>query len=275
MKKQNRILNVGAYQFAVSGDIEQNLSEIRNAINNAAEKDIQLLIFPECALTGYPPHDLKTSADTDFEKVQSAIEEIVYLASKNGMFIVIGSITKEKHNYYNTAILFTPDKQRFSYHKRALWGWDEENFSSENIEENSLGVFDICGLKVGIRICFEVRFPEFFRELYQKQTDLNLILFYDVSDSDNIDRYELIRSHIRTRAVENITHTLSVNTISPYQTAPTALYDKSGEPLIELKRNKSGLLTFALSIAPPTFGEEGRIQISKKLTKINFNQTEL
>lgn len=29
MEKQNRILNVGAYQFAVSGNIEQNLSEIR------------------------------------------------------------------------------------------------------------------------------------------------------------------------------------------------------------------------------------------------------
>ncbi len=29
MEKQNRILNVGAYQFAVSGNIKQNLSEIR------------------------------------------------------------------------------------------------------------------------------------------------------------------------------------------------------------------------------------------------------
>lgn len=29
MEKQNRILNVGAYQFAVSGNLEQNLSEIR------------------------------------------------------------------------------------------------------------------------------------------------------------------------------------------------------------------------------------------------------
>ncbi len=34
----------------------------------------------------------------------------------------------------------------------------------------------------GVRICYEVRFPKFFRELYKKSTDLNVILFYDVAE---------------------------------------------------------------------------------------------
>lgn len=72
--------------------------------------------------------------------------------------------------------MFHPDKQKLIYHKRALWGWDKDNFSIGDRD----GVFEINGLKVGIRICFEVRFPEFFRELYREQTDLNIILFYDV-----------------------------------------------------------------------------------------------
>lgn len=117
-------------------------------------------------------------------------------------------------------------------------------------------------MKVGIRICFEVRFPEFFRELYQAHTDLNIILFYDVSDDNDVERYELIKSHIQTRAVENITYTLSVNSIYPYQTAPTALYDRSGYPLIELIRNEEKLLVYNLEIKQPDFGEQGRKQIS-------------
>ena len=56
------------------------------------------------------------------------------------------------------------------------------------------------------RICYEIRFPEYFRELYVENTDLNVILFYDVSDRDNADRYDLIRAHVRMRAVENVCH---------------------------------------------------------------------
>ena len=70
------------------------------------------------------------------------------------------------------------------------------------------------------------------------KTDLNIVLFYDVSDRDDIERYDLIKSHIRMRAVENVTYTLSVDAISPYQTAPTALYDRSGYSWIELKKNE-------------------------------------
>ena len=47
------------------------------------------------------------------------------------------------------------------------------------------GIFEIAGISVGVRICFEVRFPEYFRELYARKTDLNVVLFYDVSDVDD------------------------------------------------------------------------------------------
>ena len=88
-----------------------------------------------------------------------------------------------------------------------MWGWDRDNFcvGSES------GIFEIDECKVGVRICFEVRFPEFFRELYMDRTNINIILFYDVADTDDEERYDLIKAHIRTRAVENVTYTLTVD----------------------------------------------------------------
>ena len=77
----------------------------------------------------------------------------------------------------------------------------------------------------------------------------------------------MIKSHIRTRAVENVTYTLSVDTISPYQTAPTALYDKSGSSLIELKRNEESLLVYDFENMQSDFGEQGREQISDWLMR--------
>lgn len=94
---------------------------------------------------------------------------------------------------------------------------------------------------------------------------MNIILFYDTADYDDRERYDLIKAHIRTRAVENICYTLSVDTIKPYQTAPTALFDKSGGVLKELERNADGLLIYDLVNAQDTFGEQGRREISDRL----------
>ena len=174
------------------------------------------------------------------------------------MYIVIGAIMRENDNYYNSAIVFTPMVERYVYQKRALWGWDRDNFHPGN----QTGVFEVDGIKIGIRICFEIRFPEYFRELYRERTDLNIVMFYDISDNDDIARYDLMKAHIRTRAVENVCHTLSVNATGPYQTAPTAIYDRSGNTLMELKRNTPGLLVYDLVLSELDFGECGRKEIS-------------
>lgn len=254
-------MKIGAYQFAVTGNVQDNLTIVKKAITDAASQNVELLAFPECALTGYPPHDIPSSDAIDFGEVADALEQLQELAVSNNMHIVVGTIIKAEGRYYDSAVILRPEHKQITYHKRALWGWDKDNFC---IESNP-GIFQIGDMKIGIRICYEVRFPEFFRELYRANTDLNIIIFYDVSDKDNTERYEIIRSHIRTRAVENVCHTLTVNAIKPYQTAPTALYDKSGYPLVELKRNKEALLVYDLQDMTLNFGAQGRKEISDML----------
>lgn len=256
-------MKIGAYQFAVTNNIKHNLETVKKAVIKAAHEGVKLLVFPECALTGYPPRDMEHASMVNFYELELAYEQLQSLVDENAIHIIIGTITREDKKYYSSAILFAPHNKKLFYHKRALWGWDKDNFSVENCN----GIFEIDGWKIGVRICFEVRFPEFFRELYEEHTDLNIIMFYDVADYDDIERYELIKSHIRTRAVENVTYTLSVDTIYPYQTAPTALYNRSGYSLIELNRNEDGLLVYDLENAELDFGERGRTEISDWLTK--------
>lgn len=255
-------MKIGAYQFAVSGNINHNMEIIKKAIIQASREGVRLLVFPECALTGYPPRDMDKASLADFDELSLAYAELQKMAADYAICLIVGTITGENGVHYNSAIFFSPHQDKRIYHKRALWGWDRDNFNIGNED----GIFEIDGLKVGVRICFEVRFPEFFRELYKSQTDLNIILFYDVSDCDDVDRYELIKAHIRTRAVENVTYTLTVNSIYPYQTAPTAFYDKSGYPLMELKRNEEKLLIFDWKNEQADFGEQGRKEISDWLS---------
>lgn len=257
-------MKIGAYQFSVTGDIDENMKIIKKAIVLAFNKGIRLLIFPECSLTGYPPLSIESCKSINFDHVEQSFYELQKLSINYNMFIIIGSITIDCEKYYNSAIVFSPDDSKvMPYNKRALWGWDKENFK----EGNNNGIFNIDDFKIGIRICFEVRFPEYFRELYKENTDFNVVIFYDVANNDDIDRYELIKAHLKIRAVENISIIVSVNNIKPYQTAPTAVFDTSGKVVIELERNIENLLVYDFEHKKLNFGEEGRKIISDNLIK--------
>lgn len=259
-------MKIGAYQFAVTKDMEKNLKTMHKAILQASQEGVSLLVFPECALTGYPPHDFESPADVDFDKLAALYDRLQHMSTEYHMHLIVGTIQKEEDKYYNTALLFSPDKKPQAYHKRALWGWDKDNFT----EGSGKDAFEVMGLKIGVRICYEIRFPEFFRELYKEQTDLNVILFYDVKTDQDVGRFELMRSYIRVRADENVCNTLAINTAGSFQTAPTMLCDKSGDILAELPRHTEGMLVYDLQKEQLSFGEQGKQELSNRLLRGEF-----
>ena len=254
-------MRLGAYQFPVSGDIVKNMEKIKAAAAWAASEGVRLLAFPECAVTGYPPRDIPSSAGVDFVRLEDAHEELQSLVNNLGICLIVGTMTRAAGGVRNTALILRPGLPPLAYHKRALWGWDRDNF----VPGDETGVVEIDGVRIGIRVCFEVRFPEYFRELYRQHTDLNVILFYDVTDGDSAGRYDLLRGHIRTRAVENVCCTLSVNTACPGQSAPTMLASRSGGVPAEAEREREALLTLDFTPGPLDFGELGRKEYSDKL----------
>lgn len=250
-------MKIAAYQFAVSGDIRNNFEEIKKTISMAKENLVELVIFPECALTGYPPKDIPDSTCIDFEIVDDICHKLQMLSDEKEISFIVGTIYRDE-KIYNRAILFQPYKNCQFYDKRALWGWDRDNFT----EGQNEGIFEIGGITIGVRICFEIRFPEYFRELYKQRTDLNVVLFYDVSDVDDHDRYNMIKGHLQTRAAENVTTVISVDSIKPFQTSPIAVIGKSGEIVKECDRNKTELLIYDFEKSVDDFGEQGRREIS-------------
>lgn len=253
-------MRIAAYQFDVTGDIKNNLSIIKNAVKEAKDEGADLIVFCECALTGYIKRDVDDPKELDRDCIDKSINEIGQMSVNNNISIITGSIAFDT-NCYNRAYLFTPNGKVDWYDKRALYGWDEENFTCGDKK----GIFYLDGLKIGLRICFEVRFPEYFRELYVENTDLDIVLFYDVSDTDDTERYELMMSHLKTRAVENVTPVLSVNSIRPYQTAPTCFIDRSGKVICECKRNETQMLFIDHDKKDYDFGEKGRKLYSDRL----------
>ena len=253
-------MRLAAYQFEVTGDIPHNIKTICQAMELAAGQKAELVVFPECAVSGYPPRNMEKAENIDPAAVENALRKIQSLADILGISVIAGSAFFDA-KWYNRAFVFTPGQAAAWYGKRALYGWDEDNFTPGT----EAGVFRIGGLSIGVRICFEVRFPEYFRELYKAHTDLDIVLFYDVADQDDPQRYGMIKSHLVTRAVENVTPFLSVNATAPFQTAPTCFIDASGKVLAECERSAESLMVWDYEKEDPTFGEKGRIRYSDML----------
>lgn len=91
-------MRIGAYQFAISGDVNENYKEIEKAIYLAKHKDVQLLIFPECSLTGYPPRDISNSSCVNFNLVQSMCDRLQSVADQM-IFLLLSEPYLKKKKY--------------------------------------------------------------------------------------------------------------------------------------------------------------------------------
>lgn len=248
-------MRTGVYPFSSTNKIEQNLNTIRKAIAQAAENDVRLLVFHECALCGYPPVESNIEEITK-DGIKAAFSKLSQWAGLYHLFVAVGTVRFEGEKRFNSVVLFDDQGNMVgSYDKRALWGWDTDHF----VRGNQPGIFEIDQIKVGFRICFDIRFPELFRDLYRQHADLCFVSFSDTGKTPSPDRYDRIKSHLITRASENVMPIVSVNSIANIQTAPTAVFDCNGHCVQEAKQNTEGLLIYDFQKPERSFGMEGRI----------------
>jgi len=257
-------MRLAVFQFRGISYIKDNHKAIKRAIESASRSNVRLLVFQECAACGYPPVETPSARDIDFGELAGNLAEIKTLAQRYGMYIALGTIRKEESSYYDSIQLINPEgKLQDFYDKRALWGWDLENFEPGS----ETGIFEIDDIKIGFRICFELRFPEYFRELFKAKTDICFVSLCDVQEQESAERYEAIKSYLSARAMENVMTLISVNSISKYQTGPTAVFDINGSIIHEAPRNQEYLLIYDYSTPEISFGARGRLEHSSMLVK--------
>ena len=257
-----RAVRIGVFQFSASENICSNIMAISAAIARAAEQQVRLLVFRECALCGYPPVEIESVASIDQVAVDDYYGRVSDLAKEHAMYVALGNIRNEGDARYNSIQLLGPEGTLVgNYDKRALWGWDIDNYR----QGSQPGIFTIDGIKVGFRICFEMRFPEYFRELFAQDVQLCFVSFNDVSDEEDASRFDIIKAHLVTRAVENVMTVVSVNSTSKRQTAPTAIFSTGGHVLQAAPHNQEHLLVYDFEAPKLQYGAQGRIHYSREL----------
>lgn len=152
-------MRLGLCQFDIQFcELESNLTTILDYIDKAEKAEVDLLAFPESALSGYCFNSAEEVAEFAFADDHPVLLELQQKAQSSGVQTLIGYIERDGENFYNTAGLFGGEDGISKYRKMHTLVLGLDRF----VHEGDLGfpVFTVAGGKVGINICYDQRFPE-------------------------------------------------------------------------------------------------------------------
>ena len=163
--------NIACAQIdCILGEPHINLSKIISSIRSAAERDAKLVMFPECALTGYAYSSLD-EAIPFAEKIDGpSAQAIAQVCGETGAYAVVGFIEAADNKFYNAAMLVGPDGVVGGYRKVHLPFIGIDRFLSQG--DRQFEVFDLPFGKIGLNICYDISFPEAARVLKLKGAEL-------------------------------------------------------------------------------------------------------
>src|SRR5437016_1618375 len=153
---KSRRLSVAAVQMKFRPMIRKNVERLVELVYAAARDGADVILFPECAATGYQ-RDFK---ELDPAAVREACAAVARAAKDVRCNVLLGSPTFRKDKWFNSLLVFNRQgREIFRYSKIHLTEADARFFTPGN----SLAFFRVDGVPATAIICHERRYPELVR----------------------------------------------------------------------------------------------------------------
>jgi len=205
-----------AIQMVSNNNVSENLSKAKELISQAAADDASLIVLPE---------NFAFMSDDEFEKLalkekfgEGLIQEFLRkLSEKLNVFILAGSVpiaSEDENKVYASALLFNNKGECISrYNKMHLFDVAIPNTTESHLESKTIypGTEFIVSEtpigKLGLSICYDLRFPEMYRELVRKDAQI-LAVPSAFTQATGKAHWETL---IRARAIENLCYVIAPN----------------------------------------------------------------
>lgn len=175
---------------SVDREYGENIKTIIKYMSEAKQNGADILLLPECFITGY---DL--TIDNDSAITEDALTSLCEKAGELGIGLVATALTKGKNNPQNSAFLIGKDgKILMKYAKVHTCDFADEKVLEPGAE---FKVCDFDGVKIGVMICYDREYPESARVLMLKGAEIILVPNDCCSMSPRIQA-------LATRAYENM-----------------------------------------------------------------------
>ena len=202
---------IGLCQMKVVDDKDSNLYKAKDMIGKAAKNGAEMVVLPEMFNCPYDTNKFKDYAEPRFKS--KSLKAVSSVAIENDVYLVAGSIPELlDKNLYNSCFIFNKNGDVLNVHRKMhLFNVDipgVEFRESEIITAgNTVTVVETPPIKIGVAICYDMRFPELFRLMGLKGADI-MIVPGAFNMTTGPAHWE---TTIRARAIDNQTYVAAVS----------------------------------------------------------------
>ena len=199
-------MKIAALQMVSTTDVARNLDVAAGLIDEAARAGAQLVALPEYfCLLGRRDTDKLAVAEADGS---GPIQQMLADSARRAKVWVVGGTlpmrTLDPRRVRNSCCVYAPDGHRAArYDKIHLFAYDngQEHYDEGRVLEpgDTPVALDALGLRIGLSVCYDLRFPELYRALGRPPCDL-LCVPSSFTYPTGLAHWELL---LRARAVEN------------------------------------------------------------------------
>ncbi|MGH9400419.1 MAG: nitrilase-related carbon-nitrogen hydrolase [Thermoanaerobaculia bacterium] len=183
-----RVIKVAAAQMGPNNEgmsREEIVDRMLGLLDHAIQEQVELIAYPEMALTTYFPKKIRPDFDQFFENEvpPKALEPLLRRAAEARVAVHVGFCEKAGGRYFNTALLTGRDGRLCgTFRKIHLPGTKAADGFAQVYEpyyfahgDTGYRVFDAAGARIGIAICQDRRYPESYRALALQGAEIILI----------------------------------------------------------------------------------------------------
>jgi predicted amidohydrolase len=231
-----------------AADVAANRDRAIDAIESAAAQGADLVALPELWNVGFFAFDRYDDLAEPLDG--PTLSRIREAAIEHDIGVLAGSIVEDlaesgqdgadtpqsdagrpaETGLANTTVLFDRDGTRLAtYRKHHLFGYESEE-SDLLVPGESLGVAEFEGFTVGMTTCYDLRFPELYRDLLD--AGVTLVLVPSAWPYPRVEHWKLLP---KARAIENLSYVATVNGAATFDDATllgrSTVYDPWGTPV--------------------------------------------
>ena len=170
---EKKKVNISMLQMSsIIGDVSANIDKVEKIISAGLKGQTDVLVLPEVWTVGWSCSHFRETAQNLYNgSVSAFLSEIARTYNTN---IIGGSyITKQDDNYYNTCPVFDRNGNLVAayskLHLYSYYGCDEDKYVSSG---TTPVMVNLDGIKYGLSICYDIRFPELYRAYTKAGADI-------------------------------------------------------------------------------------------------------
>lgn len=224
---------------------ERNLERCLDSLRIAARSGTKLVVFPECALTGYC-FSSRDEALSIAETVPGwSTRTIAGLCKELDIYAVVGLLEKTRGRLYNAAAFVGPEGLIGKYRKAHLPCLGVDRFVDHG--DKPFQVYDTSIGKVGLNICFDMRFPEPSRVMALRGAEVLVLPTNWPEGAENSPKF-----YVNARASENRVNYVAVNRVGKERgfgfIGQSKIVDPDGRTLAEASYDREEIIYADLNL---------------------------